>query len=188
MSGQRSADLTYKVLTYGNEILRQKSERVEAVTDDVRQLAKDMLTTMYVSNGIGLAAEQIGHKESIFVIDVSPAYVEGPDGEGEACPATMPLVLINPEITASEGMSVEKEGCLSFPDIFVSVKRPEKVTVKYMNLEGAEQSVEADGLFSRAMQHEMDHLNGVLLYDHMSAVQKLALAGRLRRLKQAAAE
>ena len=76
--------MTYKVLTYGNEILRQKAERVEEVTDDVRQLAKDMLTTMYVSNGIGLAAEQIGHKESIFVIDVSPAYVEGPDGEGEA--------------------------------------------------------------------------------------------------------
>lgn len=177
--------MTYNVLTFGSEILRVKATKVEAITDDIRQLAKDMLTTMYASNGVGLAAEQIGHTEAICTLDVSPAYLDDPDSEPtEPCPLPMPLVLINPEITAaSEDASVEKEGCLSFPDIFVSVKRPEKISVKFMNLDGNEVTLEAHGFLARAMQHEMDHLNGVLLYDHMSAVQKVALAGKLRRLR-----
>jgi len=175
--------LSYKVLTYGNEILREKAKRVEAVTDEIRQLSKDMISTMYASNGVGLAAEQIGRTESICVLDVSPAYGEG-DGREKECPAAMPLTLINPEITESEGESVQEEGCLSFPDIFVPVKRPERIVVKYMDLEGRENSLDTGGFLARAIQHEMDHLNGVLLYDHMSAVKRVALAGKLRRLKK----
>jgi peptide deformylase len=182
--------LNYKVLTFGNDVLREKSTPVEAITDDIRTLAKDMLTTMYASNGIGLAAEQIGKTESMFVIDLSPAYLKGPDDEEDPppCPVPMPLTLINPKLTETEGESVEKEGCLSFPEIFVSVRRPEKITVQYMTLESETESLTCDGLMARAIQHEMDHLNGVLLYDHMSAVQRVALAGKLRRLKKSADE
>ena len=181
--------MTYKVVTYGNEILRKESVPVEQVTDEIRQLARDMLTTMYTNNGLGLAAEQVGRTEAICTIDVSPGYLgEGENGEAVATPPVpMPLVLINPELTATEGEAAEKEGCLSFPDIFVSVKRSEKITVKYMALDGSEANLEADGLFARAIQHEMDHLKGILLYDHMSAVQRMALAGRLRRLKKESA-
>lgn len=180
--------MKYRVLTYGSDILREKSEPVKKVTDEIRQLAKDMLGTMYASNGVGLAAEQIGRTEAICVLDVSPAYGEGREGEGKPCPVPMPLVLINPEITETEGECVQEEGCLSFPDIFVPVKRPEKIVVKYMNLEGEKTSLETDGFLARAIQHEVDHLNGVLLYDHMSAVKKVALAGKLRKLKKASAE
>jgi peptide deformylase len=186
VTGLRRADLNYKVLTYGNEILRKEAEPVEKVTDEIRELAKDMISTMYASNGVGLAAEQVGRTESMCVLDVSPAYNEGPEGEGKPCPAPMPLVLINPQITESEGESVAEEGCLSFPDIFVPVKRPERIVVKYMDLEGDEASLDTDGFLARAIQHEMDHLHGVLLYDHMSPVKRVALAGRLRRLKKGA--
>ncbi len=176
--------MNYKVLTYGSEVLREKAKPVEKVTDDIRQLAKDMISTMYASNGVGLAAEQIGRTESVCVLDVTPAYGDGAEGEGKPCPAPMPLVLINPEITETEGECVAEEGCLSFPDIFVPVKRPERIVVKYMSIEGEDASIDTDGFLARAIQHEMDHLNGVLLYDHMSAVKRVALAGKLRRLKK----
>lgn len=181
MTGSSRLVMNYKIHTYGSDILRKKSDRVKKVTEEIRKLARDMLTTMYASNGVGLAAEQIGRSECICVIDVSP-----PPGE-DGLPGTkvpMPLVLVNPEITRAEGESVEKEGCLSFPDIFVPVARPAEITVRYMDLDNRTCEVEADGLLARAIQHEMDHLNGVLLYDHMSAVQKIALAGKLRRLKK----
>lgn len=179
--------MNYKVVTYGNEILRKKAEPVPEVTDEIRQLAKDMISTMYASNGVGLAAEQIGKTESMCVLDVSPAYGEGPEGEGKPCPVPMPLVLINPEITETEGECVAEEGCLSFPDIFVPVARPERIVVKYMTIEGQDATIDTDGFLARAIQHEMDHLNGVLLYDHMSPVKRVALAGKLRRLKKESA-
>lgn len=179
--------MSYKILTYGSAVLREKAGSVEKVTDEIRQLADDMLRTMYAGNGVGLAAEQIGRTESICVLDISPAYGQGPEGGGMPCPAPMPLVLINPEISQAEGESVQEEGCLSFPDIFVSVKRPEKIVVKYVDLEGKSVTLDADGFLARAIQHEIDHLNGVLLYDHMSSVKRVALAGKLRRLKKASA-
>lgn len=178
--------MNYNVITFGNEKLRRKSEPVKQVTEEIKALAKDMLTTMYASNGVGLAAEQIARTEAICVVDVSPAYAGEGDEEAEVCPAPMPLVLINPEIVQTEGQAVDKEGCLSFPDIFISVKRPEKVRVRYITIDGKETELETDGFLARALQHEIDHLNGVLLYDHMSAVQRVALAGKLRRLKKAA--
>lgn len=171
------------VVKYGNDMLRAKASPVEKVDDEVRALASEMLETMYGSGGVGLAAEQVGRTEAMFVIDTSPppgVEVEEPENTG----VPMPLVLINPEIVASEGAETAQEGCLSFPEIFVNVTRSSQVTVEYTDLENKRKTTTASGLLSRAIQHEMDHLNGVLLVDHMSHVQKISLAGKLRRLKK----
>ena len=165
----------YRVVRYGNSALRRKAKPVERVDASVRKLAQDMLASMYAEKGLGLAAEQIGRNEAICVIDV-PAE--------QACGVPMPLVLVNPEIIDLEGEQVGQEGCLSFPGIFVNIARAETVTVRYLDLEGRQQTVVVHGLLARACQHEMDHLNGVLLVDRMSAVQKVASAGRLKRLKK----
>ena len=165
----------YPIVKFGNEALRKKSQPIAQVDDGIRKLASDMLASMYAGKGLGLAAEQIGRDEAICVIDVP---------KEEACGIAMPVVLINPKILATEGEQVGQEGCLSFPDIYVNVKRSEKVTATYMDTDGTTQTIEASGLLARAIQHELDHLNAVLLVDHMSAVQKVANAGRLKRLKR----
>jgi peptide deformylase len=166
-------------------VLRQKAVPVVEITDSVRQLIQDMLESMYASKGVGLAAEQIGRTERVCVIDVPH------DAEKEACreenaAIAMPLVLINPEIVASEGKQRNDEGCLSFPDISAPITRADKVTVTFMDLQGGRQTVTARGLLSRAIQHETDHLNGVLLVDKMSAMQKLSVSGQLKRLQRQA--
>ncbi len=162
------------IVRYGDPVLRQKAVPVAVVNESVKRLAAEMLESMYAENGVGLAAEQIGRTERMCVIDV-PAE--------DACGVKMPLVLVNPEIQSLEGEQCGPEGCLSFPGIYVSVKRAEKAVVAYTDLEGQPQGVEASGLLSRALQHEIDHLNGVLLVDKMSAVQKVANAGKLKRMK-----
>jgi peptide deformylase len=171
------------VVTYGNEVLKQKAVPVACVTDDVRRLASDMLESMYAARGVGLAAEQVGRPECVCVIDVPR------DAEKETCrdanaAVAMPLVLINPEIIEAEGKQRNEEGCLSFPEISASITRADKVTVTYIDLNGARQVVTARGLLSRAIQHEADHLNGVLLVDRMSAMQKMSVAGQLKRLQK----
>jgi peptide deformylase len=173
------------VVKYGDEVLRQKAVPVAGITDDVRQLVSNMLESMYASKGVGLAAEQVGRTESVCVIDVPS------DAEKEACRAenaavAMPLVLINPEILASEGKQRNEEGCLSFPEIGAPITRADKVTVTYLDLQGVRQTVTARGLLSRAIQHETDHLNGVLLVDRMSTMQKMSVSGQLKRLQKAA--
>ena len=166
----------YEVVKFGNKALRAKAEPVAEVNDEIRQLAEDMLESMRSRDGIGLAAEQIGRTEHICVIDVP---------EKMACGIKMPLVLINLEIIESEGELYEEEGCLSFPDIYVKVRRKAKVKAAYTDLDGERRTFEAEGLLARAVQHELDHLNAVLLVDHMSPVQKVANAGKLKRLKRA---
>ena len=173
------------VVTFGHEILRQKAVPVAEITDTVRQLVRDMLESMYAAKGVGLAAEQVGRTESVCVIDVPH------DAEKEACreenaAVAMPLVLINPEITATEGKQRNEEGCLSFPEIGAPITRADKVTVSYTGLDGARQTLSARGLLSRAIQHEIDHLNGILLVDKMSAMQKMSVAGQLKRLQKEA--
>ncbi len=175
--------MVHRILTYGDTILREQSVHVEAITDEIRSLAKDMLETMYASSGAGLAAEQIGRTERICVVDVSYAHQD--DEFADENPDTpMPMVLINPEITDHDGSQSGQEGCLSFPEIYANVKRFENVTCTYLDLEGKPCEVQALGLLSRAIQHELDHLNGVLLVDHMSHIQKMAVSGRLKRLKK----
>lgn len=174
--------MRYDVLKFGRSELRSHSVPVSEVTDDVRHLARDMLQTMYRSNGIGLAAEQIGRTESMCVIHI-------PDESGEQVTTNdtdgipMPLVLVNPRITEIGGEQVGQEGCLSFPEIFVNIKRAAEVTVEYVNLENRRCTLRGRGLLARAIQHELDHLDGVLLVDRMSAVQKVAVRGKLKRIR-----
>lgn len=172
------------IVKYGNPVLRVKSRPVLRVDTAIRSLVKDLLATMYAYEGIGLAAEQIGRTESICVIDVLAAKAKSRREPEPEPPMPMPLVLINPTITKAEGEQVGPEGCLSFPDIYIDIRRAEQVQVAYMDLEGDMQTAEATGLLARAMQHEIDHLNGILFIDRMSPVQKIAIAGKLKRLKQ----
>jgi len=176
-----------EVLTYGHEILREKAEPVKQVNDAVRRLAKDLLATMYRANGVGLATQQIGRREAMFVIDVSPRA--GPE-EARQPPENpgvpMPLVLINPAITELKAEQRAEEGCLSFPEVYVTLTRAAEVVVAFTDLDGRERTARATGLLARVIQHEMDHLNGVLLVDRMSLAQKIAVAGKLKRLKQRA--
>ena len=179
--------MIYPVVTFGHEILRQKAVPVTEITDGVRRLVQDMLETMYAAKGVGLAAEQVGRTERICVIDVPH------DAEKEACreentAVPMPLVLINPEILATEGKQRNEEGCLSFPEIGAPITRADKVTVTYTDLTGARKTVSARGLLSRAIQHETDHLNGVLLVDKMSPMQKISVSGQLKRLQKQASQ
>jgi len=179
--------MTYQVRRYGDPALRRKAVPVETVDDAVRQLAQDMLQAMYRENGIGLAAEQVGRREALCVIHVPPSE-EGeepaPASGGDAVP--MPWVLVNPEITAMRGEQTGQEGCLSFPEIFIPIRRAEEITVSYTGLDSRRQTARVSGLLARAVQHEVDHLNAVLLVDRMSAVQKVAVAGKLKRLKRSA--
>jgi peptide deformylase len=143
-------------------VLRQLSQPVETVNADVRRLADDMLDTMYDAPGIGLAAIQIGIPRQMLVIDVSK------DGEEK-----QPLIFINPKIlTTSDERSVYEEGCLSIPDYYAEVERPATITVEYIDLEGKQLTAKADGLLATCLQHEIDHLNGVLFIDHISKLKR----------------
>jgi peptide deformylase len=160
-------------------ILRQVSTPIETVDSEVKKLANDMLDTMYDAPGIGLAAIQIGVARRMLVLDVSK------DGEDKA-----PLVFINPEIVSStEAYSVYEEGCLSIPDYYAEVERPAGITVKHLDREGKEQLIEADGLLATCLQHEIDHLNGVLFIDHISklkremVIRKFTKAAKMRGSK-----
>jgi peptide deformylase len=177
--------LKYEIRTYGSAVLRKKAVPVTKIDDSIKQLAKDMLQTLYKSNGLGLAAEQIGRTESICVIDVPPAVDVEKEGGPRLNPSVrMPLVMLNPEIVEMVGTLIAQEGCLSFPEIFVNVKRAAEITVRFKNLAGKEEVLRAVGLLARAVQHEVDHLNGVLLVDRMSPVQRVTMAGKLRKLKK----
>ena len=175
--------LDYAVLKYGNDALRVKARRV-GEDEDVRGLADDMLRAMHAHSGLGLASTQIGRDESICVIDIPP--MDPPPEDGARLPLPeMPLVLINPRIISLSGEQAGPEGCLSFPELFLTIRRAMEVEVEYRQLEGGTVVLQADGLLSRAIQHELDHLAGVLLVDRMSPAQKVSVAGKLRRLRKA---
>ena len=164
-------------------MLRKKADEVESVSGEIHELVKEMLETMYEEHGVGLAAEQVGRTERLFVIDIPPDSDMDENDERENPDVEMPLVCINPKITAkSETIQVGQEGCLSFPDIFANVERAYEVDAEYMDVEGHVKQIHAKGLLARAIQHESDHLDGVLLVDRMSHVKKVALGGKLKRL------
>jgi peptide deformylase len=173
------------VVLYGDPVLRSEATPISEVTDEIRALARDMLDTMYAHDGAGLAAEQIGRTERICVIDVSPGRGESEGQRSVENPdVSMPLIMINPEITGREGEQRAPEGCLSFPEIFVQVTRSSEVTARFVDETGAERTIHSRGLLARAIQHEIDHLNGVLLVDQMSPVQKVAVSGKLKRIRR----
>ena len=147
--------------------LRLISKPVEQVTDETRAFVQDMIDTMYDANGIGLAAIQVGVDRRILVIDLQAEE----DEEGK--PIRAPKAYINPEIlSASDELSTYNEGCLSIPEYYAEVERPDRVRVKFRDLEGTEQEIEADGLLATCIQHEIDHLNGVLFIDHISKLKR----------------
>jgi peptide deformylase len=174
------------IVKYGDPVLRTKGKRLEAVDDEIRALAADMLETMYEANGVGLAAQQVGRALQLTVIDVSDAESRPSRmwlaGEEVDPKEHMPLILINPELELGEEVEIGTEGCLSFPEITAEIPRALKVKVNAQDLNGNRLEFEAAGLLGRAVQHENDHLNGILFIDRMSSAAKAALAGKLKRL------
>ncbi len=153
-------------------VLRQVSEPVERVDDALRRLADDMLETMYDAPGIGLAAIQIGVPLRLLVIDLAK------DDQPKE-----PHVVVNPRIvTSGDGMSVYEEGCLSIPDYYAEVERPATVTVAYLDRDGKERTLQADGLMATCLQHEIDHLNGVLFIDHISKLKRDMVVRKFKKL------
>lgn len=173
------------VCTYGNPVLRKKATPVQQITEELRVLAKDMLETMYAENGVGLAAQQVGYTISLCVVDVPPDADVDEEGNRENPLVVMPLVLFNPkQVSVSENTCTREEGCLSFPGIYGNVVRPEIIRISFMNPEGHTQELEVRGLAARAVQHEMDHLMGIVFVDRFSHVKKIATSGKLKRLAQ----
>ncbi|PWK68419.1 peptide deformylase [Aminobacter sp. AP02] len=153
-------------------LLREQSKPVERIDDGVRKFARDMLDTMYDAPGIGLAAIQVGEPIRLIVIDLAK--------EGEE-PA--PRIVINPEIvTSSDDRAVYEEGCLSIPDYYAEVERPATVRVKYLDEHGKQQEVDADGLLATCLQHEIDHLNGVLFIDYISKLKRDMVMKKFKKL------
>lgn len=141
----------------GDPILREETQLVQDISDELRRLVANMFETMYAARGIGLAAPQVGRTERLAVVDVNDN----------------PLVIINPEIVTIDGKKVKgEEGCLSIPDIYGDVERPERVKVRALNLDGETFEVDGDELFARCLQHEIDHLHGKLFIDYLSVVKR----------------
>ena len=170
--------------------LRDVAQPIAKVDDDVRQLAADMLETMYAANGIGLAATQLGIDKRILVIDLQERVHEDEekDGEGESEPVRNPHVVINPEILwVSDDLSIYNEGCLSIPEQYAEVERPARCRVRWLDETGADHEEELDGLMSTCMQHEIDHLDGVLFIDHISRLKRNMIVKKLEKLRKKAA-
>ena len=177
-----------QILDYGDPILRAKGKPIENIDDRIRELAANMIETMHAANGVGLAAQQIGEALQLTVLDVSliedrPSTLKL-DGKDVDPKAAMPLVLINPEIELRGANEVGVEGCLSFPEITGEIERAKSVIVRAQTLKGGTIEIEASGFLARAIQHEGDHLNGILFIDRMNSAAKAALSSRLKRLQK----
>lgn len=167
------------IVTYDDDILHKKAQPVEELTSEISELVEDMFETMYNSDGVGLAAPQIGLLHRIFVIDADGMAEETDD------PQYGPLAFINPEIISKDGDDIEmEEGCLSIPGVNAVVTRPQKVTVKYLDEEFNEQQLEAGGWLSRVIQHEYDHLEGTLFLDHLSGFKQKLLYSKLKEIAE----
>lgn len=168
---------------YGSESLRQETPPITEDSDDLQRLIDDMIETMHSADGIGLAAPQVGRSERLFVLDLEPLREEIEEA-GAALPE-QPMVLINPEIVAeSEAVCDLEEGCLSMPEIREVVTRPERVRLRYRDRHFNEHELDATDMLARAIQHELDHLDGVLFTDHVSAFRRQLLKRRLREMAE----
>ena len=177
-----------EIVQFGHPALRARGVPVQEVTEAVRKLAGDMLDTMRDADGVGLAAQQVAVPLQLAVVDVT-GVEDRPSamwvgGEPVKVEDWMPLVLINPEVELGGGRETGTEGCLSFPNMTAQISRASRVKVRSRLLDGREVEFEAEGLLSRALQHEVDHLNGVLFVDRMSPAAKAALAGKLKRMQK----
>jgi peptide deformylase len=176
-----------KVVKYGTPVLRKKGARIESITPEIKTLIADMLETMYAHKGVGLAAQQVGRALQLTVIDVRGA-TDRPSslelkGQPAEVPDHMPMVLINPEVEPVSEPVAGPEGCLSFPEIYADITRPGDVTVKALNEKGKPVEFRCGGLLARAVQHETDHLHGILFIDRMDKKTKDELRPELRKLQ-----
>lgn len=167
------------IVTYNDPVLREKTSRIEEDSDELQAFIEDMFETMYNSNGVGLAAPQVGRAIQLFVTDSDTMTEESDE------PDAGPLVFINPEIIESGGEELKmEEGCLSIPDVRDDVVRPEMIKVRYLDRDFEEQEMETDGWLSRVIQHEYDHLQGVLFLDHLSAFRRRLHRLRLKKIEK----
>lgn len=162
------------IYVYDQPVLRRRAKPVRGIDGALTKLTEDMFETMHGANGIGLAANQVGSLQRIVVVDLSVT---------EEWKDTKPLILLNPEVVRQEGEVTMEEGCLSLPDIRDEVDRAETITVRFLDLEFRQQELTASGLLARVCMHEIDHLNGVLFFDHLGPLKRKLLNGRLNRLK-----
>jgi peptide deformylase len=163
-----------EILKEPNDVLRQKSLPVEIVDEKIRELIDDMLETMYAAPGIGLAAIQVGVPKRVIVMDVSKK-------EGEK----LPMHFVNPEIISkSKNNSIYEEGCLSLPGQFAEIERPAKCKIKFLDYNGNPQEIETEGMLATCIQHEIDHLEGILFIDHLSKLKKTMIIKKLSKQKK----
>lgn len=161
-----------EILIWPDPVLKQKSKPVAKVDDSIRTLVKDMFETMYASEGVGLAAPQVGVLQRVIVLDTTHSQ-----------PESRPLAMINPELVGLEGKTTYTEACLSIPGESEDVDRAAIVTVKYLDVDGQEQTLRCDGLLAIAVQHETDHLNGVVYVDHVSTLKRELIRKRMKRVR-----
>jgi peptide deformylase len=167
------------VYIYDDPVLRKKAKAIRGADENITTLARDMFETMHKAGGVGLAANQVGSLHRIIVVDISVM---------EETKEVAPIALLNPEVVQEDGLWLIEEGCLSIPGIREEVERAEKIRVRYRDLQFRDQLLEADGLMARVILHEIDHLNGVLFIDHIGAVRRKLLRGRLNKLRRGEVE
>ena len=176
-----------EIIKYGHPTLRKKGARIETITPEIKALIADMFETMEANHGVGLAAQQVGHPLQLTVIDVR-AVTDRPstlelNGEAADVAAFMPLVLINPQVTPAGDAEKGGEGCLSFPEIYGEISRPGQVEVQALDACGQPIGFRCGGLLARAVQHETDHLNGILFIDRMDKKTKAEIQPELDDLQ-----
>jgi peptide deformylase len=176
------------ILQYGDPVLRAKGERINKIDNRIREMTQDMIETMHAANGVGLAAQQVGEPIQLTVIDVSqvedrPSTMKL-NGKDVDPASVMPLVLINPQVDLGSETEVATEGCLSFPEVTGDISRAKSIVVRGQDLEGNALEIETTGFLARAIQHEVDHLNGILFIDRMSSAAKTSLSSKLKRLQK----
>jgi peptide deformylase len=163
--------MVHEILVWPHPVLKQKAQPVAKVDDEIRQLIKDMFESMYAADGVGLAAPQIGVLKNIIVLDTRPRQ-----------PDSAPVAMVNPEILTLEGKCTYKEGCLSVPGEAEDVERAAVVTARYLDENGEQKTITADGLLAIAIQHECDHLKGVMFVDHISTLKRETIRKRMKKL------
>lgn len=159
------------ILQFPDPRLKTVASPVSSITEETKKIVEDMLETMYETRGVGLAATQVNIHQRIIVMDVSEE-------------ANTPMVLINPEIVDKKGEFLSDEGCLSFPGIYVKVKRAKEITFKYTDIDGTEYTMDAEGLLSVCVQHEIDHIEGITFYDRLSVLKQKMLSKKLEKIRK----
>ena len=170
-----------KIYTYPAPVLKKISTEITQIDEDIKNLCSDMIKTMYLSRGIGLAAPQVGKSIRLFVSDIE---FEIDEENEDLIKNPAPRVFINPKITKKEGQTTYEEGCLSFPGVYEKVTRYETITLEYQNINGEHHTIDADGLESICLQHELDHLNGIVFIEKLSTLKQQFLKRKFLKSKK----